>query len=102
MQKLPPLLGDPLSHARQPNGSGARETEATPAPFSLTGLYKELVSIIPKQTRKAIRKTVRKAVMRHGPEIATAIVTGVITSVLTATASASSSKKKKKGKKKKH
>ncbi len=100
MQKLPPLLADPLSHARQPNGSGAREKEA-PAPFSLGGLYKELVSLIPKQTRKAVRKTVRKAVMRHGPEIATAIVTGVITSVLTAAASATSSKKKKKGKKKK-
>lgn len=100
MQKLTPLLADPLSHARQPNGSGKKPAPEVAAPFSLVGLYKELVSLIPKQTRKAVRKTVRKAVLRHGPEIATAIVTGVITSVLTA-ASTSSSKKKKKGKRKK-
>ena len=100
MQKLQPLLADPLSHARQPNGSGKQPATEAAVPFSLVGFYKELVSIIPKQTRKAVRKTVRRAVLRHGPEIATAIVTGVITSVLTA-ASTSSSKKKKKGKRKK-
>ena len=97
MQKSPPLLADPPPHARQPNGSGQEIAE--PAPFSIIGFYKELVSLIPKETRKAVRKSVRKAIRRHGPEIATAIVTGVVTSVLTATAS--TKKKKKKGKKKK-
>jgi len=92
MAKSAPLLGDPLRHARQPNGASEG---AEPSSSFLTGWYAELVRLIPKQTRKAVRKTVRKAVRRHGPEIATAIVTGLVTSVLTAT----SAKKKKKKKK---
>ena len=95
MQKSPPLLGDPLSLARQPNGTGKRPEPETPG-FTLIGFYKELVSLIPKETRRAVRKTVRRALRRHGPEIATAIVTGVLTSVLTATAKTTKKKKKKK------
>lgn len=94
MQKSPPLLGDPLHHARQPNGAGARQAEKALSP--LTSWYWELVNLIPKKTRKSVRKTVRRAINRHGPEIATAIVTGVVTSVLTATAGTKKKKKKKK------
>jgi hypothetical protein len=99
MEKSPPRLGDPLSHVlRPPNGAGERHQEEQ-VPFTLVGFYKELVSLIPKETRKAVRKTVRKAITRHGPEIATAIITGVVTSVLTAASTAKAKKKKKKKKK---
>ena len=94
MAKPAPLLGDPLLHVRQPNGTGQKEDETSSSLF--TGWYAELVRLIPKQTRKAVRKTLKKAIQRHGPEIATAIVTGVVTSVLTATADTKKKKKKKK------
>ena len=96
MQKSAPLLGDPLRHARQPNGAGHRDEESSSSP--LTGWYAELVRLIPKKTRKAVRRTVKKVILRHGPEIATAIVTGVVTTVLTAAAGDTKKKKKKKKK----
>ncbi|MBA2432827.1 MAG: hypothetical protein H0V56_12065 [Chthoniobacterales bacterium] len=99
MEKSPPRLGDPLSHALRPaNGAGERHHEEE-VPFTLVGFYKELVSLIPKETRKAVRKTVRRAILKHGPEIATAIVTGVLTSVITAASTAKTKKKKKRKKK---
>ena len=94
MEKPAPLLGDPLRHARQPNGTGHKDDESSSSPFA--GWYAELVRLIPKQTRKAVRRTVKKAIRRHGPEIATAIVAGVVTSVLTAAGSKKKKKKKKK------
>ena len=97
MQKSAPLLADPLPHARQHNGAGEQEAATPPFATLLVDWYKELVSLIPKETRKAVRKTFRKAARRYGPEIATAIVTGVMTSLL----ADSTTKKKKKKKKKK-
>jgi hypothetical protein len=99
MEKSPPRLGEPLLHALRPaNGAGERHQEEQ-VPFTLTGFYKELVSLIPRETRKAVRRTVRKAILKHGPEIATAIVTGVVTSVITAASTAKTKKKKKRKKK---
>jgi hypothetical protein len=95
MQKSAARLADPLPHVRQHNGTSAEAAETSSNP--LIGWYKELVSLIPKQTRKTVRKTIRKAVRKHGPEIATAIATGVLTSLLT---TATGKKKKKKKKKK--
>ena len=96
MQK--PRLADPQPHALQPNGSGGPGAEEPTLAASLIDWYNELVSLIPKETRKVVRKTLRKAARRYGPEIATAIATGVATSLL---ATVAQPKKKKKKKKKK-
>ena len=98
MEKPAPRLADPLRHVRQHNGAGERAEESSFA-GTLVDWYKELVSLIPKETRKMVRKSIRKAAQRYGPEIATAIATGVVTSLLT-TAAAEPKKKKKKKKKK--
>ena len=99
MEKSAPRPGAPLAAARPPHNGARERHDEEQVPFTLVGFYKELVSLIPKETRRAVRKTLRKAITRHGPEIATAIITGVVTSVLTA---ASTAKAKKKKKKKKH
>jgi hypothetical protein len=99
MEKSAPRRGDPRPHAlRPPNGAGERHHAEEQVPFTLVGFYKELVGLIPKETRKAVRKAVRKAIRKHGPEIATAIVTGVVTSVITAASTAKAKKKKRKKK----
>ena len=94
MQNPATRLGDPPPRARQHNGAGEKATETTES--SIIGWYKELVSLIPKETRKLVRKTIRKAARRYGPEIATAIATGVVTSFLTTSAPKKKKKKKKK------
>jgi hypothetical protein len=93
--KSAPPLADPLRRALHHNGTGHEEPSGVAG--SLVAFYKEIVSLIPKETRKVVRKTIRKAATRYGPEIATAIVTGVLTSLLTV----ETGKKKKKKKKKK-
>ncbi len=95
MPKSVPPLAEPLRHALHHNGAGDEQPGGLAA--SLVGFYKEIVSLIPKETRKVVRKAIRKAARRYGPEIATAIATGVVTSLLTV----ETGKKKKKKKKKK-
>ena len=97
MEKSAQRLADPLRHVRQHNGAGERAEESSFAGM-LVDWYKELVSLIPKETRKVVRKSIRRAARRYGPEIATAIATGIVTSMLT---TAAEPKKKKKKKKKK-
>jgi hypothetical protein len=100
MPKSALRLADPLPHARQHNGIGQQAAEAASSfPGALVDWYKELVSLIPKETRKLVRKSIRKAAARYGPEIATAIATGVVTSLLTSAAAEPKKKKKKKKKK---
>jgi len=94
MQKSAPRLADPLPLGRQHNGAGAQASETSSNP--LIGWYKELVNLIPKETRKTVRKTIRKALRKHGPEIATAIATGVLTSLITTSTAGKKKKKKKK------
>ena len=96
MQK--PRLADPLPRALQPNGSGAPSAGEPTFAALVIDWYKELVSLIPKETRKMVRKSIRKAARRYGPEIATAIATGVVTSLLTNVAAPKKKKKKKKKK----
>ena len=96
MQK--PRLDDPLPRALHPNGSGAPSAAEPTITALLIDWYKELVSLIPKETRKAVRKTIRKAAQRYGPEIVTAIATGVMTSLMTDVAQPKKKKKKKKKK----
>ena len=98
MPKSLPRLDAPLPRVRPHNGAGEPAAAETAFPAVLTDWYKELVSLIPKETRKLVRKSIRKAASRYGPEIATAIATGVVTSLLT---SAAAPKKRKKKKKKK-
>ena len=98
MQKSLPRLDAPLPRAPQHNGSGESAADAS-FPAVLVDWYKELVSLIPKETRKLVRKSIRKAARRYGPEIATAIATGVVTSLLTSSVGAPKKKKKKKKKK---